>query len=284
MQNYKEKVQEAILQLKSRGLSQAKIAIKTGAKDAYISNIVNNKWEHIDDKYWRKLGAALRIEEEWNIYHTANMKRIYNLCNDACDFSKFVALSAYTGAGKTQTLKMYAQANPTTSAYILCEEDMTRRDFIQEIQRAIGVEFSGNHRAQRKQICEYLVRQEKFVLLFDEADKLRDSLLRVIKMIFDLTENKAGIVIAGTPVLMESINRKAKRNTVGFREFRRRIMAWATVENFKKQYEDVKSVCRANGVNTEREIKDIFNTSSNFGEVKNKVRMTQIVMQKQAAA
>jgi len=283
--DYKTRVKNGILELKNKGLSQPKIAVQLGAGDAYISNILNDKWEHISDEYWRKLGSGLRIENKWVVQPmTANFKVIFNLCNDACDYNKFVALTAYTGAGKTETLKMYKKANPTTSAYILCEEDMTRKDFIQEIQKAIGVEFSGNLRSQRKQICDWLIAQNKFVLLFDEADKLRDPIFRVIKMIFDLTENKAGILIAGTPVLLENINRKAKRNVIGFREFKRRIMSYKSVKGFKTQYEDVKKICRANGLNVEKYIKKAFDESTNFGELKYKVQMMQIVQQKNTAA
>ena len=67
----------------------------------------------------------------------------------------------------------------TPNAYMLtCTQDMLRGDFMQELSNAIGLNNSGlSIRESLFAIIRHLVTLDRPLLIFDEADKLRDNVL-----------------------------------------------------------------------------------------------------------
>jgi DNA transposition AAA+ family ATPase len=202
---------------------------------------------------------------------TINFGLAINLLQNAQTYSRFLALTGATGNGKTHALKLYARRN-ANAYYVLCDSEMSKKRFMQAILQAIGVrpdDAGTNNGEMLAAIVRKLNSDNSPLLILDDAGKLNDSMLRVIQIIYDRTENHAGLVIAGTEYLAESVEKKARRNVMGFRELRRRVAYWESLEGISA--EDVKSICEKNEVTDEGVIKYLVSNCHDFGTIRNMI-------------
>ncbi len=87
-------------------------------------------------------------------------------------------------------------------------------------------------------------------------------------VIFDNSEGRLGIVIAGTPVLKENMERWMKKNS-GIAELYSRILYW--VEIFSCKRTERQEVALKNGITDNDLAKEISNSTQSFRDVYNKV-------------
>jgi hypothetical protein len=92
----------------------------------------------------------------------------------------------------------------------------------------------------------------------------------MIQLIYDLTEGKIGIVLAGTPFLQDYVLKMCAKDKMGFRELNRRIGYWLVLE--KPQVNEIKHLCNLNGIIDNKAIRFIASKASNFGTLKEIVR------------
>ena len=222
-QERKQRIVAAIREMMdTQNLSQNRMAKVMGVSPAHASYILKEEmWDKVSDQMWQQLEGQF-ISREWAIYETQNFLAIQAMCKDSQQYSENICITAYTAAGKTTGLEAYARRN-ASAYYVLCDQMMTPKDLAREIQRTMGMTVEGTARVMMMAIVSYLMQQENPVLLIDEADKLSDRCLMMLKVVYDRLKNRCGFVTAGTEVLREKIEKYARKNKLGYRELRRRF-------------------------------------------------------------
>jgi len=251
----------------AKQVSQNEMARELEISPAQLINIRKGNWDKVSYKLLQRVANYFSIDD-WKIRDTRNMRIIRNICNDARDNSRFMAISAYSGAGKTTAAKHFARNTPHTY-YVLADFMMTRKEFAGEIQRAMGISEGGNIRNMVLAISSKLNSLAQPLLLIDDAGKLNDGCMRTLQLIYDQTEFNAGLVLLGTEYLKENIDRGAARNKMGFRELRRRIAYWQALRKPNKQ--EIAYICTDYGISDEKVVSYIYNRCQDYGTVRNMV-------------
>jgi len=251
--------------------SQNEAARQMGLSSAHIINFREGAWDKISHRQFMSIAAMAGIDS-WRDCQTTNLAIASGILAQAQQYSRMLALSGYTGSGKTHALRLYARKTPK-AYYVLADSEMNKKRFLNAILQAIGVrpDDSGvNTGEMLDAITRKLNGEVSPLLVIDDAGKLSDSLMRIIQVIYDRTESRAGIVLAGTEYLKESIDSKARRNKMGFRELKRRVAYWEEMAGLSMA--DVKAVCEANGVGDPGAISYFYNNVSDLGTLRNMIQ------------
>ena len=203
-----------------------------------------------------------------SVYKTKNLQIIHNACQDAQLNKRVVAIGAYTGAGKTTALKQYDSTN-ANAHYLVCRSSFGVKDLAIRIARAMGVQSKGGRVLDVEDaIIDQLNSGTDSLLILDSVSKLRkDAALQFIGDLCEATENKAGIILSGTEFFSEYMEKMVSRNKRGFREFDRRIFAWANVPRFKdeKVQKEAIKICQEHGIWENSKITRILKEATCFG-------------------
>lgn len=276
MENAKKEIQQAIENALLH-TSQAQLARQIGVSDATIINIKRGEWHNISDAMQARMRNHFKIDN-WQVRNTHNFSAIYKLIEDAKDNKRMLAVAGYTGAGKTTALRHFANNNPETY-YVLATVMHTRRTFLESICRSMGISIPFRMDVILTAIVEKMTTAKNTVLLIDDAGKLSHTCLRLIQVIYDQTENSAGIVLAGTEFLKEELERGSRRNAQGFRELKRRIAYWQPLRRPTVQI--VATIAKDYGIEDASVIDYIYRNAKDYGTLRNlilnaeKVRVQQ---------
>ena len=211
------------------GMSQNKTAEKFGISAAAMSNIMNGIEENLAEKTLRELAAKLNIRPNtWEILKTPQMQTIHNVCNEAKEFSRFLAIVSETGQGKTTALTVYERQNPNTY-YVLCDVLMTQASFLKSIAKSMGIVQQGSKADLLERITSKLKSQEKPLLILDDCGKVADRIYQMLQLIYDQCKGSVGIIIAGVPYMQKYIKGKKERDSFCFPELFRRIAYWKKI-------------------------------------------------------
>lgn len=247
-------------------LTYNKAAKQLGVSPALVSQIRNNNWDNISEERWREVAIwSESIVSSWKLRQTANLDTIQNICEDAQQNSRFLAISAATGLGKTTALKYYASNNPN-AFYTLGTNTMQRTDFLDAIQRSMSLDVSGTIYARTSAIIKKLNATPNALVIIDDTSKVPDSALRLLQVIYDETEFRTGIVIAGTEHLKRYIFKMAARDKMGFREIKRRIGYWQDLSPITEQW--IKVVCNDFGIVEYSSIKLVQKMALDYGSLR----------------
>ena len=233
--NKQEKIQQAIIdQLKHE--SQAELARKIGkgkVSESTLIQIKTGNWTHISDKMWNKLAAYFRIPttevEAWPVFVTPNYQAIVDLCADVQENHKMMAISGFTGAGKTTALSEYARKNGDVY-YVLCDVTMTQKEFLAAIARSMGLALDTSINGYIQAITQKVAQVECPLLILDDAGKLFEKQggknFSLIQVIYDRTPGRLGILMAGTETLKLKMDEAVRKSKMGFGELFGRIQYW----------------------------------------------------------
>jgi DNA transposition AAA+ family ATPase len=99
----------------------------------------------------------------------------------------------------------------------------------------------------------------KALVIIDQVDKLKDSQLDLFMDFYNELDGHCGFVLSGVPALKRRIERGCQLDKIGYKELRSRIgRKYIQLANVSEN--DVTAVCKANGVNDEQVINEIYNT------------------------
>jgi Cdc6-like AAA superfamily ATPase len=266
--------------LQSKGISQNRFSEIAKVSTANISNILNDKWEKISDEIWWKVEAVcqqdtVEINEvsqqfRWRIIKGKGFLTIHNLCQDAQINSRMLAIYGETGYGKTCSLQEYKKENPKATYYVLCDELMNQKQFLQGIAEELGVEREGDKATILRGVVQALTKQQGTLLLLDDVGKLNDNCLRLIRLIYDRTVDRLGIVLAGTTYFKNYMDMRVRKDTMGFRELHRRIEYWQEIQ--KPEDKLVEVICKTYGIDDDDCVNFIKTYhASNFGKLKSSI-------------
>ena len=284
----KDKLRKAIVQyMDDRKMSQNKFAESANLSKAHVSNIIGRKWQLVSDELVEKLSARFVIHK-WGLYPTANFNAIQTMCSETQADASTLTLPLYSGAGKTTALRAYTESH-RNAFYIYCSQLMTRKDFLLAIMDAVGFRYDSNILDMLQETAKKVGRMDTPLLVFDEADKLSDQCLLLLKVLYDLLEFNCAFVTAGTEVLVKRIDRSAKRDKLGYREIKRRLFSNVRVLNpFDTARvavaQEIRAMCSDQGIGNESFIAYIMKDATNYGDVRNMIHAYHRRMARKAVA
>lgn len=257
---FKKQVQQKLEVFVQEAGSQNKAANKmTGVSPALLSQIKNDNWDLISDAMWRTVAAQIGMNaKDWVFVETTDYKIINHFLNDAKMSANVFAITGGAGTGKSKTLELYVKDN--RNSYLLsCAEYWNRKEFLVQLLTAMGVDYSGFTVAEMmNEIIKKIKSQENPLIILDEADKLPDTVLHFFITLYNRLEDHCGIVLCATDHLSKRITKGIKLNRKGYKEIYSRI-GRKFIELKGVSFTDVTQICMANGIESPKDIKEIFN-------------------------
>lgn len=237
------------------------VASMKGTSAGTVSNVLNGKWENISEDMWRKLSDQVQTlggnDDGWQIVETNAFHEISLALKDAQDFKNVTWVVGEAGCGKTTTAKIYGEENREVF-YILCSEDLHKGDFVREIARKMGIRTEGyTVRELWTTIQNELIQMDAPLLVFDEADKLIESVFQYFISLYNKIEDKCGVVFMSTDYIKTRISRGLRCKKRGYKEFYSRI-GRKYFELDDTTHNDVYAICVANGVTERADIEEVL--------------------------
>ena len=262
----KEAIATSLKQYVAKFPSQNKAAQSLkGTSAGTLSQILSGKWTLISDEMWKKIASQITMSthSEWNIVSTAAYQEMEFAMRDAQEWKNVTWIVGEAGCGKTTSARAYTETSKD-AYYILCSEDMKRSDFIREIAHKIGVRTDGySLRETLENVMDELVQMESPLLLFDEADKLTDTVFHYFITIYNRLEDKCGICFFSTNYIKRRMNSGLRYNKKGYNEMHSRIgRKFFDLE--KTTPRDVYSIAVQNGVTDKKEISEVIHDAEGY--------------------
>lgn len=259
-ENTKTEIQGLVDKFCNNYPSQAKAvdALKN-VSEATVINIRKGKWDSITDQMWLNVGRQVgyTTKGNWQIIKTEYYNRLTEMLDDAKDYSNVLAICSPAGSGKTLTAEDYVRNNQNVY-HIVCAEYMNRKVFLGRILDALGEDSSGSVSDMMDNIIRVLRKQEAPLIILDEADKLTDSVLYFFITLYNMLQNKCGLVMMATEYLAKRINDGRRKNKKGYNElFSRLGRKFISIKGVS--FAEVTELCKANGLNNPETIHKIFN-------------------------
>lgn len=248
--------------------SQAKAAnsLQGITSPGTLNAIVNGKFANVSDDMFLRIRAAISDgrSDGWRICETAAFKDMETFLSDAQQYHNVSWIIAPAGIGKTTAANQYAKKHK--NVYVLpCSEDMHKADFVEELAKKIGIRNEGlTVRATLTRIVDEVVKMERPLLVFDEGDKLTDSVMYYFISLYNALEDKCGIVFLSTPYIQKRMAKGLKLDRKGYEELYSRIGRKFVPLSSVSEYE-VNAICRNNGLTEEKAIAAVIRDS---GELK----------------
>lgn len=214
---------------------------------ATISNILNGKWNYISDDMWKRLESQLVKNEGWQIFSTGAYQDMTFYLNYCQQNSCVMWVAAPAGIGKSTAASSYAALHKNVFR-LTCAPDMTRSDFVHELAGTVGVRANGmSIRESFQEILKHLVTLDHPLLIFDEADKLADSVMYYFIAIYNALEDRCGIVFLSTAAIKKRITRGVLKDKKGYDEIESRICR-RYIDLTPVSAREIEQICLANGL------------------------------------
>lgn len=260
-QKKKEQISERLRQYVSRYPSQNRAA--SSLKDvspATVSAILNGRWESISDDMWRKIAdqvGTASSSDGWQIVETTAYQEITYALDDAQKWKNVTWIVGEAGCGKTTAARIYAKEHREVF-YLLCSEDLHKGEFVREIARLIGIKSEGcTVRQLWKSILNNLIQMDAPLLIFDEADKLTESVFHYFISLYNKVEDHCGLVFLSTDYIKSRIDKGLRWQKPGYKEFYSRI-GRKYFELEETTVNDIYAICAANGLQDRKDIDEVI--------------------------
>lgn len=257
--------------------SQAKASTSIGISPATMSALLSGKHELISEEMWRTVAKKIGHKStDWVLVETGAFAEINTALANAQEERNTLWIVGEAGCGKTTTARTY-EAEHSEVYYILCAEDMKKGDFVREIAQKVGCKTAGrNIRELWVDILETLYQMDAPLLLFDEADKLTESVFGYFISMYNRLEDHAGMVFLSTDYIRRRINNGLRYEKKGYKEFYSRIgRKYFEVDDTTAT--DVIAIARANGIEDDHALRKIVEETAgeyDLRRVKKSVRRT----------
>lgn len=261
----KQKVVKNLEQFIRKAGSKNKAATMLGVAASTISLVLAGEHSKVSAEMWVQLSNATRpAVEGWTAVETLPYCEIKNAISRCQEFQEVTWIVSPAGSGKTTTAKLYAEGDKD-AVYILCSEDMRKRDFLNAILKALGRknDMQTSLRDTFELIMEILSKRRNTVLIFDEADKLLDSIFLYFVTIYNNLEGQVGIIFMSTNYIERRMRSGLLNNKRGYNELHSRIgRRFYTTEPITAT--DVSAICRANGITDSMEITRVIRDAEQY--------------------
>lgn len=235
-----------------------------GTSAGTVSSILNRKWDLISDDMWLKLQSQLTSLEGWRLFETSAYQSLILYLEDAKQDSSVTWITGPAGIGKSTAAQVYERMAP--NVYLLtCSEDMHKSDFVHELAAKIGVRTTGlTVRETLYAIIRELVKKDHPLLIFDEGDKLTDSVLYYYVSLYNALEDKCGMVFLSTNYMAQRMGRGVQKGKKGYDELESRICRRFVPLDLVSDAE-VEGICLANGLTDKTAIRNVKSEARECG-------------------
>lgn len=237
--------------------SQRRAAVALGIGAATISDILKGREDRISEDMYKMVYSRLsNTSADWNIVQTAIYEEISSVLTDAKLYQNVTWIVGAAGTGKTTTAKSFSGEH-SNAFYVLCSEDMSQIGFLTAICQSLGINPGENRKQTLDIIFQTILRLESPVLIFDEADKLKDSVFHYYVHIYNVLEDHAGMVFLSTPYIKKRMSSGLRCNKRGYHEAFSRIGGrFYDIEQISAN--DIAVICKGNGIEDNDEIARII--------------------------
>lgn len=172
-------------------------------------------------------------------YESRDARAVLGVCQSCQEYQGLGIVVGRSGYGKTYSLKEYAKLPRV--AYLECDDTMSARDLVEEIEEVLGIPGGyGTIRKRANGVRDFFNANQGYLLIVDEADKLiskhTQKKMEILRSLFD--KSSVGVVIAGELKLEAQIKLYQERmaNRVDFYA-KLRGLSPSEVEGYLKGYD-----------------------------------------------
>lgn len=259
-----EALKKYVSGLVASGSNQIEIARKCHISPTAMSQFLSGKYGAKEDSLSERIAQALGfVERDWKVVESVkSYRQIEDKFKEAKEEHVWIGISSRAGIGKTESLRHLYLSSPDDSVEFLQARTWTARQFLLAlVERTCGVPKKTGYLRMDKMIdlivTYFNSKQNKPVLIIDEADKLRPAALGTLIPIYNGTEERLGAIISGTENLEKEIKRGARLGKKGYDEIDSRL-GREFVRLLGATKKDVKEICHANGVRDEKVKEEIW--------------------------
>lgn len=225
--------------LKDNEFSANEFSTKSGVPTSYLSFMRRNIYfvttggndVEIDDKYFIMISEAIDYDYEnkvaWETRQTPQFMQTITYLTDAKKFGYTNIIIGNTGSGKTYCLDIFIKQNPKDSFKITVGSLDTITDLLDKIGIAMRIPLVGSPskklRTIIKEITKLKLDGRTPIIIWDEAEYLKQATLCNIKELHDNLYGKCALVMMGTNQLIAKIERLKNKNAAGMPQFYRRV-------------------------------------------------------------
>lgn len=170
--------------------------------------------------------------EGWQNIQTLQFKQIISNLEDAKEYQLARLLISQTGLGKTHAIQIFQRKHGDTIHVITVGDSFKLVHLVDELMNSLGLKYP----SRKLMINEKLkMISDKFrqlrsagikpVIIFDEAENLKPSVLKTIKELYDAIHKHCAIVLIGTDQILDSILNRRNKNRQSVPQLWRRFKA-----------------------------------------------------------
>lgn len=255
----KEQVRSALIAYRSNypTLNRAAESLQ-GVSSATVSQLCNGKYELISDEMFIRIASQIGFAfDSWNLHEGKTFKEITFTLSDAQSYKNVTWIVGDAGCGKTTAAIEYRRTHRNVF-YILCSEDMRRSDFVREIAKQVGAPTDTTN---LRDMLENAISMISFLgnplLVFDEGDKLTDSVFNYFISIYNRLEGHAGIVFLSTDYIKRRMEAGLRYNKKGYKEINSRI-GRRFFDVSPTEENDIYAICQANNLTDRADIEEVL--------------------------
>jgi hypothetical protein len=255
----KEQVRSALIAYRSNypTLNRAAESLQ-GVSSATVSQLCNGKYELISDEMFIRIASQIGFAfDSWNLHEGKTFKEITFTLSDAQAYKNVTWVVGDAGCGKTTAAIEYRRTHRNVF-YILCSEDMRRSDFVREIAKQVGAPTDTTN---LRDMLENAISMISFLgnplLVFDEGDKLTDSVFNYFISIYNRLEGHSGIVFLSTDYIKRRMEAGLRYNKKGYKEINSRI-GRRFFDVSPTEQNDIYAICQANNLTDRADIEEVL--------------------------
>lgn len=255
----KEQVRSALIAYRSNypTLNRAAESLQ-GVSSATVSQLCNGKYELISDEMFVRIATQIGFAfDSWNLHEGKTFKEITFTLSDAQAYKNVTWIVGDAGCGKTTAAIEYRRTHRNVF-YILCSEDMRRSDFVREIAKQVGAPTDTTN---LRDMLENAISMISFLgnplLVFDEGDKLTDSVFNYFISIYNRLEGHSGIVFLSTDYIKRRMEAGLRYNKKGYKEINSRI-GRRFFDVSPTEENDIYAICQANNLTDRSDIEEVL--------------------------
>lgn len=255
----KEQVRSALIAYRSNypTLNRAAESLQ-GVSSATVSQLCNGKYELISDEMFVRIASQIGFAfDSWNLHEGKTFKEITFALSDAQAYKNVTWVVGDAGCGKTTAAIEYRRTHRNVF-YILCSEDMRRSDFVREIAKQVGAPTDTTN---LRDMLENAISMISFLgnplLIFDEGDKLTDSVFNYFISIYNRLEGHSGIVFLSTDYIKRRMEAGLRYNKKGYKEINSRI-GRRFFDVSPTEENDIYAICQANNLTDRADIEEVL--------------------------
>ncbi len=235
----KTKIIEALENyMRFHSISANEIAKRSGVNAGYLSAMragkltvkAGDKEVDIANKYYESIAKAIGYQLQknyWQTVTTPQMLRILATLEDAKKYGYTNVIIGETGSGKSYVADMFAQRFPLDCFKVTVSSQDNIGDLLEKVCEKIHIATekskSKTLRAIARKMQLLKADGNAPMLMFDEAEYMRQPALCNMKELYDNLNGICSIVLLGTDQLTRHIDKMRKKNRDGIPQLYRRI-------------------------------------------------------------